>query len=75
MPNGTLSLVLALVACNIGYGDEVIIPDYTMVATANAVKLVGANVVFVDINPDNICMDFECMCNTFTDRTKAIILV
>ena len=57
--NGTISLTLALFACGIGPGDKVLVPDYTMVSTANAVKLVGAEVGFVDIHPDNLCMDFN----------------
>ena len=51
MPNGTVSLSVALIACGIGVGDEVIVPDYTMVATPNAVELIGAKAVFfVSIN-------------------------
>lgn len=73
--NGTVSLTLALIACGIGIGDEVIVPDYTMVATPNSVKLAGSEVVFVDINPINLCMDFERMKDAVTERTKAIILV
>ena len=46
-----------------------------MVATANAVKLVGAEVGFVDIHPDNLCMDFNRMREAVSERTKAIILV
>ena len=75
MPNGTLSLTLALIAGNIGPGDEVIVPDYTMVATANAVKLTGAEVVFADIHPENLCIDFERMKEAVTAQAKALILV
>ena len=73
--NGTISLTLALIACGIGPGDEVIVPDYTMVATPNAVKLAGAEVVFADIDPDNLCLDFDEMRKTLTPRTKAVMLV
>lgn len=73
--NGTVSLVLALLACEIGPGDEVIVPDYTMVASANAVKLAGAEVVFADVDPENLCLDFTRMKEAVTARTKAIILV
>lgn len=73
--NGTVSLTLALIACGVGPGDEVIVPDYTMVASANAVKLAGAEVVFVDINPENLCLDFELMKKSVSPRTKAVILV
>lgn len=73
--NGTISLTLALIACDVGPGDEVIVPDFTMVASANAVKLAGAEVVFVDIEADSLCMDFERMSEAVTPRTKAIVLV
>jgi perosamine synthetase len=73
--NGTVSLTLALLACEVGVGDEVLVPDYTMVASANAVALTGAKVVFVDINENNLCMDFELMKEKVTPKTKAIILV
>ncbi|MFH0806299.1 MAG: DegT/DnrJ/EryC1/StrS family aminotransferase [Candidatus Brennerbacteria bacterium] len=73
--NGTVSLTLILLAYGIGPGDEVIVPDYTMVASANAVKLAGAEVVFVDIEPTTLCMDFEAMQKAVTLRTKAVMLV
>lgn len=75
MPNGTLSLVAALEAVGIGVGDEVICPDYTMAATANAAELIGAKSVFVDIDRKTLCMDFAKMKDAVTDRTKAIFLV
>ena len=50
MTNGTLSLSAALIAVGVSVGDEVICPDYTMVATPNAVELIGAKAVFVDID-------------------------
>lgn len=73
--NGTISLILALIAYGIGPGDEVIVPDYTMVASANAVKMVGAEVIFADINLENLCLDFERTKEVVSSRTKAIILV
>jgi perosamine synthetase len=73
--NGTVSLAVALMALGLGREDEVIVPDYTMIASANAVVLAGAKPVFVDINPQNLCLDFEKTKNAITPRTKAIILV
>lgn len=75
MPNGTISLSVALMACGIGIGDEVIVPDYTMVATPNAAELIGAKAVFVDIDRTSLCMDFEKMKAAVTDKTKAVMLV
>ncbi len=73
--NGTVSLTLALMACGIGSGDEVIVPDYTMVASANAVKLAGAEVVFADIEPESMCLNLEQIKRVISPRTKAVMLV
>lgn len=73
--NGTVSLSIALMACDIGRDDEVIVPDYTMVATPNAVELIGAKAVFADVEKETLCMDFEKMKAAVTERTKAVILV
>lgn len=75
LPNGTLTLWAALDVLNIGKGDEVIVPDYTMVATANAVELVGAKPILVDINRNNLCLDLEITKKSISSRTKAIMLV
>ena len=73
--NGTISLSVALMACGVTIGDEVIVPDYTMVATANAVELIGAKSVFVDIEEESLGMDFESLKAAITEKTKAVILV
>ena len=73
--NGTVSLSAALMAVGVGVGDEVICPDYTMVATPNSAELIGAKAVFVDIDIDTLCMDFEAMKAAVTDKTKAVLLV
>lgn len=73
--NGTTALHLALVTYGIGPGDEVIVPDFTFVATANAVSYVGAKAVFVDIDPDTLCIDPHQVERAITPNTKAIIPV
>ena len=73
--NGTCALHLALLALNIGPGDEVIVPSLTYIATANAVRYVGAIPVFADISPDSWCIDPRCVEDHITPRTKAIIAV
>lgn len=73
--NGTVSLSIALMACGVTVGDEVIVPDYTMVATPNSAELIGAKAVFVDIDRDNLCMDYDSMVAAVTDKTKAVLLV
>jgi len=55
--NGTISLSLALIAAGIKAGDEVIVPNLTMIATANAVKLIGAKPILFDVDPSNLCLD------------------
>ena len=73
--NGTISLTLAAMACGIEAGDEVIVPNFTMIATPNSVKMFGAKPVFVDVEPDTLCMDINKAEAAITPRTKAIILV
>jgi perosamine synthetase len=73
--NGTVSLFIALKALEIGPGDEVIVPDYTMIASANAVLLAGATPVFVDVDPDTLCLDLELTERAISPATRAIMLV
>ncbi|MCP3902002.1 MAG: DegT/DnrJ/EryC1/StrS family aminotransferase [Planctomycetes bacterium] len=71
----TTALHLALAALEIGPGDEVIVPAFTWVATANVVILTGATPVFVDIDPHTFNMDAEQLATRITERTRAIIAV
>jgi dTDP-4-amino-4,6-dideoxygalactose transaminase len=73
--NGTASLHLALIALGIGPGDEVIIPAFSYIATANVVELVGARCVFVDIHPGVFNIDESRIEKVITAKTKAIIPV
>jgi dTDP-4-amino-4,6-dideoxygalactose transaminase len=73
--SGTDALVLALRALNIGQGDEVIVPAYTFFATAEAVLLVGATPVFVDIDPQTYCLNVRQLEASITAKTKAVIPV
>lgn len=73
--NGTVSLAIAMWAAGLDKGDEVLVPNCTMIATANAVRLVGAEPVLVDIEPETLCMDLDCAKKALTGKTKAIMLV
>ncbi|AXX91781.1 aminotransferase, DegT/DnrJ/EryC1/StrS family [Malaciobacter molluscorum LMG 25693] len=73
--NGTISLTLAAMAVGIEAGDEVIVPNYTMIATPNSVKMFDAVPVFVDVEPETLCLDIEKVKNAITAKTKAIMLV
>jgi dTDP-4-amino-4,6-dideoxygalactose transaminase len=73
--NGTQTLVAALMAVGIGRGDEVIVPPYTFIATASAVRLVGATPVFADIEADTYNLDPAAAEAATTSRTRAIIPV
>lgn len=73
--SGTSALHMALIALGIGTGDEVIVPSFTFAATANAVKLAGANPVFVDIEADSFCMDPDAFDAAITSRTRAVMPV
>ncbi|MCK5243252.1 DegT/DnrJ/EryC1/StrS family aminotransferase [bacterium] len=73
--SGTDALMLALKALNIGPGDEVIVPDYTFIATATPVLMLGATPVLVDIEPETFTLDPELVLRAITSKTKAIIPV
>jgi dTDP-4-amino-4,6-dideoxygalactose transaminase len=73
--SGTDALTLALRACGVKPGDEVILPPFTFVATASAVSALGAKPVFADIRPDTYNIDSSEIERRATPRTRAIIVV
>ncbi len=73
--SGTAALDVALKCLRIGPGDEVIVPDFTFIATANAVLYQGARPVFADIELETYTMDPEDVQEKITKRTKAVIAV
>jgi dTDP-4-amino-4,6-dideoxygalactose transaminase len=75
LSSGTDALALALRACAIGRGDEVITVANTFIATVEAIALVGATPVFIDIDPDTYTMDWRQLGQALTPRTRAIIPV
>ena len=75
MTNGTHTLEAALAACDVGEGDEVIVPGMTFVASAGAVLAVNATPVLVDIDPETLCIDVVAAEAAITGRTRAIMAV
>lgn len=75
LSNGTATLHLALISLNIKPGDEVIVPAFSYVATANVVELVGATPIFVDIDPQTFNIDVAKIEKVITTKTRAIIPV
>jgi perosamine synthetase len=73
--NGTTALHLSLATLNLSPDDEVIVPDFTFIATANAVAYTKAKVVTVDIEKDSLCIDPKLVEKAITPNTKAIIAV
>jgi dTDP-4-amino-4,6-dideoxygalactose transaminase len=73
--NGTAALRIAYRALGIGYGDEVIVPPYTFIATASAALEVGAVPVFADIDPDTYLLDPAAVEAAITPRTRAVVPV
>ena len=74
-PSCTAALELAAVLINIQPGDEVIMPSYTFVSTANAFVLRGAKIIFVDIRPDTMNIDEKLIEAAITTKTRAIVVV
>lgn len=74
-PSCTAALEMALMLCELGPGDEVILPSYTFVSTANAIVRVGAKPVFVDIRSDTLNIDERLIEGAITHKTKAIVPV
>jgi dTDP-4-amino-4,6-dideoxygalactose transaminase len=75
LTNGTHTLEAALAACDVGDGDEVIVPGMTFIASASAALAVNATPVLVDIDPDTLCIDPAAAEAAITPRTKAIVAV
>lgn len=73
--NGTDALQIALMALGVGEGDEVITPAFSYIATAEAVALLGAKPVYVDVNSDTCLINCDEIESKITDKTKAIIPV
>lgn len=75
LASGTDALILALRACGVKPGDEVLLPPFTFVATGSAVSALGAKPVFADIRPDTYNMDAAECERRITARTRAILVV
>lgn len=73
--NGTDALQIAMMALGLKHGDEVITADFTYVATAEVIALLGLTPVLVDVNPDTFDIDVQSIENAITPKTKAIVPV
>jgi len=73
--SGTSAIFLALAALGIGPGDEVVVPDVTFIATANAVALAGAKPVLADVDPRTLNLDPAALLRAISPRTRAVVPV
>lgn len=73
--NGTISLSLMAMAAGIKSGDEVLVPNYTMVATPNSLKMFGAEPKFIDVDPNTLCISLNEIKKNITPKTKAVFLM
>ena len=74
-PNGTLSLTLAALALGLPRNAEIVVPCYTMIATPNAFRMFGMQPVFVDVEPETLCLDVDLVERAISHRTAAVVLV
>ncbi len=75
VPNGTSAMFLSLKALGVGHGDEVIVPDMTFIATANAVEMAGAKPILADVDRKSLTIDINSFKEAITQKTKAVIPV
>jgi perosamine synthetase len=73
--SGNTALILALMALGIKSGDEVIVPNYTMIASVNSIRMVGATPVIVDISSTSLTLSLDDIVRHRTDKTKAVMHV
>jgi dTDP-4-amino-4,6-dideoxygalactose transaminase len=74
-PSGSAALLMAMMAIGVGPGDEVIVPNYTWIATAHGASLLGATVVLADTLPERPLLDIAEVVRLVTPRTKAVVAV
>ena len=73
--SGTSALMLAFLSLGIGKDDDVIVPNYTMIASINSIKIIGANPIIVDVDPETGTLSKEMIEKNITKNTKAILHV
>ncbi len=73
--NGTVSLSLMAMAAGIKSGDEVLVPNYTMVATPNSLRMFGAEPKFTDVDPKTLCISLNEIKKNVSTKTKAVFLM
>tara|TARA_B100001142_G_scaffold325505_1_gene379228 strand:- start:9331 stop:11172 length:1842 start_codon:yes stop_codon:yes gene_type:complete len=73
--SGTCAIILSLMALDLNIGDEVIVPNYTMIATVNAIKMLKLKPIIIDIDKDTFTINLDTIKNNVTCNTKAIIHV
>lgn len=73
--NGTVSLILCLLALGLTPGDEILVPNLTMIATPNAASLLGLKPVLVDVDKETLCLDLTKATRFVNSRTKALVYV
>lgn len=75
LPNGTITLITALIALDLKLGDEILIPNLTMIASPNSASLLGIKPIFVDVEKESLCLDLKFASKKITKKTKALMHV
>ena len=73
--SGNTALIFALMSLGIGKGDEVIVPNYTMIASVNSIRMVGATPVIIDVSSSSLTISVDEIIQNITEKTKAVMHV
>lgn len=73
--SGNIALVLAFMALGIGQGNDILVPNYTMIASINSIKMVGANPIIIDVDPETLTISEEIIKENLTPNTKGVLHV
>ena len=73
--SGTCAIILSLMSLDLNIGDEVLVPNYTMIATVNAIKMLKLTPIIIDVDKDTFTINLDTIKSNISNKTKAIMHV